>query len=106
MLRRLTVLAVFAFASSFALGQTTDRPMLINRVALNQSHVAFTYAGKIWLVTRGGGEAKRLTNSPNEETNPVFSPDGRRIAFSRSNGNDRSEERRVGKEGGSGMWTC
>lgn len=65
-----------------------DHPMLINRVAINQTHVAFTYAGKIWLVDRAGGPAKRLTNTPNEETNPVFSPDGRRIAFSRSNGND------------------
>jgi Tol biopolymer transport system component len=29
-----------------------------------------------------------LTNTPNEEGYPVFSPDGKRIAFSRSNGND------------------
>ncbi|HEX6284204.1 MAG TPA: hypothetical protein VFZ71_04990, partial [Pyrinomonadaceae bacterium] len=68
--------------------QSTDRPLLIGRVALNQTHIAFTYAGKIWLVERTGGVAKRLTNTPNEETGPVFSPDGRRIAFSRSNGND------------------
>jgi len=57
-------------------------------VSLNQSHIAFTYAGKIWLVERSGGTARRLTNTPNEETNPVFSPDGQRIAFSWSNGND------------------
>jgi tricorn protease len=65
-----------------------ERPMLIGRVALNQTNIAFTYAGKIWLVPRSGGTAKRLTKTPNEETNPVFSPDGQRIAFSRSNGND------------------
>ncbi|HSE32941.1 MAG TPA: S41 family peptidase [Pyrinomonadaceae bacterium] len=68
--------------------QPGDRPLLIGRVAVNQSQIAFTYAGKIWLVERTGGTAKRLTNTPNEETNPVFSPDGQRIAFSRSNGND------------------
>ena len=39
-------------------------------------------------MSRNGGAAKRLTNTPNEETSPVFSPDGKRIAFSRSNGND------------------
>jgi tricorn protease len=66
----------------------TDRPLLITRVAVNQSHIAFTYAGKIWLVERSGGTARRLTNTPNEETSPVFSPDGRLIAFSRLNGND------------------
>src|SRR5918996_1440472 len=67
---------------------STDRPLLIGRVAINQSHIAFTYAGKIWLVERLGGTAKRLTSTPNDETSPVFSPDGKRIAFSRSNGND------------------
>src|SRR5688500_4542394 len=65
-----------------------DRPLLIGRVAINQTHIAFTYAGKIWLVERTGGTAKRLTTTPNDETSPVFSPDGRRIAFSQSNGND------------------
>ena len=89
MLRKLTLLAVFVFASAGAHAQqNVDQPMLITRVALNQTHVAFTYSGKIWLVPRNGGEAKRLTNTPNEEGNPVFSPDGKRIAFSRSNGND------------------
>ena len=67
---------------------STDRPMLIGRPSINQSHIAFTYAGKIWLVERAGGTARRLTSTPNDETSPVFSPDGRRIAFSRSNGND------------------
>ena len=87
--RTFTVLAACLFISVGAFAQpAADQPMLITRVALNQSHVAFTYAGKIWLVPRTGGAAKRLTNTPNDETNPVFSPDGRRIAFSRNNGND------------------
>lgn len=83
----------------------TNAPLLIGRVAVNQTHVAFTYAGKIWLVERSGGAARRLTDTPNEETNPVFSPDGKQIAFSRLNGSDwdvfvisadgRGEARRV-----------
>jgi tricorn protease len=81
--------ALFLLTSVGALAQQAfDRPLLIGRVSLNESHIAFSYAGKIWLVERTGGTAKRLTNTPNEETSPVFSPDGRRIAFSRSNGND------------------
>ena len=84
-----TLLAVFVFLSSFAIAQEpVGRPMVISRVALNRTQVAFTYAGKIWLVDRNGGTAKRLTITPNEETSPVFAPDGKRIAFSRSNGND------------------
>jgi tricorn protease len=89
MFRKLTLLAVFAFASIAAPAQpNAGQPLLITRIALNQTHVAFVHAGKIWLVPRNGGEAKRLTNTPNEEGYPVFSPDGKRIAFSRSNGND------------------
>lgn len=88
MFRSLTLLAVCLLVSSAALAQQVDRPLLISRVSINQSHIAFTYAGKIWLVERAGGTAKRLTNTPNDETLPAFSPDGRRIAFSRMNGND------------------
>ena len=89
MFRTLPLLAASLFISVVALAQQAgDRPLLISRVSVNQSHIAFTYAGKIWLVERSGGTAKRLTNTPNDETCPVFSPDGRRIAFSRLNGND------------------
>jgi len=89
MLRSLILLAAGLCTSVAAVAQqSTDQPLLVGRVAINQSHIAFTYAGKIWLVERTGGVAKRLTNTPNEETSPVFSPDGKRIAFSRSNGND------------------
>lgn len=89
MFRKLVFLAISLFVSGgVSAQQPVNGPLLIGRVALNQSHVAFTYAGKIWLVERNGGMARRLTNTPNEETAPVFSPDGRRLAFSRSNGND------------------
>ena len=89
MFRILAILSACLLVSVGVLAQqSADRPLLIGRVAINQSHIAFTYAGKIWLVERTGGTARRLTNTPNEETSPVFSPDGQRIAFSRSNGND------------------
>jgi tricorn protease len=84
---KFSVLFLFVFGLQ-AFAQSTNAPLLISRVAVNQTHVAFTYAGKIWLVERNGGAARRLTNAPNEESNPVFSPDGRQIAFSRSNGSD------------------
>ncbi len=43
--------------------------------------VAFTYAGDIWLTSRAGGETRRLTAHPGNETFPKFSPDGKWIAF-------------------------
>jgi len=89
MFRTISILSACLYITVAAFAQPAGvRPLLIGRVSLNQSHIAFTYSGKIWLVERTGGTARRLTNTPNEETNPVFSPDGKRIAFSRSNGND------------------
>ena len=79
MLRIMSILSVSLCITAAALAQAP--PLLIGRVSLNQTHIAFTYAGKIWLVKRAGGTAWRLTNTPNDETNPVFSPDGERIAF-------------------------
>src|SRR5689334_23430185 len=79
-------ISVAAFAQSAA-----ERPLMIEYVSLSPSQIAFTYAGKIWLVDRTGGAAKRLTNNTNDETSPVVSPDGRSIAFTRLNGNDPEE---------------
>src|ERR1044071_7760099 len=91
MSRCLILLAACLSISVAAIAQqNTDRPLLIGRVSVNQSHIAFTYAGKIWLVERTGGTAKRLTNTPNDETSPVFSPDGRRIAFLEMTGTSTS----------------
>jgi len=84
------ILITFAFlilCPVSLLAQSQNAPLLIGRVAVNQTHVAFTYAGKIWLVARAGGVAKKL-NDAGAETNPVFSPDGKQIAFSRSSGGD------------------
>jgi tricorn protease len=59
----------------------SDSPLLLQKPTLSREHVAFIYAGDLWLVGREGGEAKRLTTGLGVETNPYFSPDGSRIAF-------------------------
>ena len=43
----------------------------------------------IWLVPVESGPARRLTNHPGEEGPPVWSPDGRRIAYSFASGDGR-----------------
>ena len=88
MFKNLTVFAFLLFCSVNLSAQTAGAPLMIGRAASNQNKIALTYAGKIWLADRNGGTAKLLTNTPNEETNPVFSPDGKWLAFSRSNGGD------------------
>ena len=62
--RSLRLLAILLFVSGMVLAQgPVDRPMLISRVALNQTQLAFTYAGKIWLVAqrRRGKTADQYT---------------------------------------------
>lgn len=61
-------------------------PALLGRLTVNQTHIVFSYAGDLWSVERSGGEARRLTTHPAEESFPVFSPDGSQIAFSRQTG--------------------
>jgi tricorn protease len=44
--------------------------------------VAFSYLGDIYTVETIGGTARPITSHPAHDINPVFSPDGRWIAFS------------------------
>ena len=48
---------------------------------VSDSQIAFVYAGDIWLVSKEGGTAQRLSTPRGEEMRPRFSPDGSRIAF-------------------------
>lgn len=70
------------------LGAATSPPpaapsRFLRQPSLSQdgSQVVFTYRGDLWLVASRGGEARQLTSHPAWETAPVFSPDGKKIAF-------------------------
>lgn len=54
---------------------------LLRRPTVSSREVAFAYAGDLWVVSREGGKARRLTATPAVETDPRFSPDGSQIAF-------------------------
>jgi tricorn protease len=58
--------------------------LLLRHPAINNngSLVAFSYQGDIWTVAANGGKPTRLTIHEAYESNPVFSPDGKTIAFS------------------------
>jgi tricorn protease len=56
-------------------------PLLLQKPTLNKTHIVFVYAGDLWSVSRDGGDAVRITSGAGNETDPAFSPDGARIAF-------------------------
>jgi tricorn protease len=58
-----------------------SNPYLFQSPTISQSKIVFRLGGDLWSVSRDGGEASRLTTSKGDETNPVFSPDGTKIAF-------------------------
>jgi tricorn protease len=48
---------------------------------VSKDKIAFSYGGDIWLVSREGGTAQRITTAPGQELFAKFSPDGKWIAF-------------------------
>src|SRR6266536_3374458 len=74
-----TVLLTFVLA--MACLAEGAHPLILRTPALNKTHIVFSYAGDLWSVPREGGDAVRLTAGPGVEINPVFSPDGARLAY-------------------------
>ena len=64
-----------------AIAAAADEPLLLQKPTLSKTHIVFVYAGDLWSVPREGGDAIRLTSGTGTETDPAFSPDGTRIAF-------------------------
>src|SRR5258705_73694 len=65
-------------AANAAIAQGTR---LLRHPTISRDSVAFEYAGDLWVVSRSGGTARRLTSTPSLEIDPYFSPDGSQIAF-------------------------
>lgn len=72
-------IAVLVFLAAVPL--TAQGTRLLREPTLSATHIAFTYGGDLWIASREGGDARRLTSTPAAESNPHFSPDGRWIAF-------------------------
>ncbi len=65
--------------TSFANAQGTR---LLRQPTISTESIVFVYANDLWKVDRNGGEAIRLTTNEGQESNPHFSNDEKRIAFS------------------------
>lgn len=85
-------LILVAAAAAFAISATAVTPLWMRDVMIspNGNEIAFTYKGDIYKVGVNGGSAIRLTSQPSYESNPIWSPDGTKIAFAsdRNGGRD------------------
>jgi Tol biopolymer transport system component/C-terminal processing protease CtpA/Prc len=87
MTRKCVLLFVFTFfaANTFAVPYLTEPSFSPDR-----KEIAFVSSGDIWTVSSDGGTASLLISHPATESKPLFSPDGRRLAFTsnRTGGGD------------------
>ena len=70
--------------SASTASQAPSGPARLLRFAdISKENVVFSYAGDLWIASREGGAARRLTSHIGDERYPKFSPDGKWIAFTR-----------------------
>src|SRR5579872_2351978 len=81
-MRRFFLAALVAFAGT-ATGQTQENPLWMRYPAISPDGqtILFSYKGDIYSVSAKGGTAVPLTISESYEFAPVWSHDGRWIAF-------------------------
>src|SRR5262245_28585727 len=76
-------IAILAFAAIVAVSVSAQQgTRLLRSPSVSDTQIAFAYAQNIWVVSRAGGTARRVTSFPGQTSNPHFSPDGKWIAFS------------------------
>jgi tricorn protease len=59
----------------------THDTRMLSQPAVSATHIAFCYADDLWVADLDGKNVRRLTSDIGIETLPVFSPDGKTIAF-------------------------
>lgn len=73
---------LFLFFTSIITAQNTKDTRLMTNPAISKNKIAFIYAEDLWVANRDGSNPIRLTIDEGIESNPIFSPDGSKIAFS------------------------
>jgi tricorn protease len=61
--------------------QVAPDAVLLRTPDVSRDQICFRYDGDVWLVDKRGGEARRLSSVPGNESFPRFSPDGQSLAF-------------------------
>src|SRR5581483_5981490 len=86
MLRSAVLLTGFAAAACAAGVPYLTEPA----ICPTRPEIAFVSGGDVWVVPAKGGEAHLLISHPADESRPLYSPDGTKLAFisTRTGGGD------------------
>lgn len=89
-MRNLLVVLILTALTQPMSGQTSRPYFTEPSISPDRTEIAFVSGGDIWAVPAAGGEARLLISHPANESRPMYSPDGRRMAFvsNRTGGGD------------------
>jgi len=87
-MRKFIILTTILISASFQANLSQVNARMFQYPDVSQTHISFTYGGDVWVVSKEGGTAYKLTSAKGTELLSRFSPDGKKIAFSGNyNGN-------------------
>ena len=79
--RLLVILLIFLFGLQLTANSQQPLWMRYNVISPQGDKIAFTYKGDIYVVDAEGGTARQLTTNSSYDFNPIWSNDGKFIAF-------------------------
>jgi tricorn protease len=75
-------LVMILFGGIYSFAQSSEETLLLRSPSVSKSRICFAYAGDIWTADKDGNNVQRLTVHKGVESKPMFSPNGKWIAFS------------------------